>query len=211
MVPKRKDSEGEFFELDGDNPVGPARETSPEPAPESASAPATGAADPSSLAEQLAALKAEKDNLWQTLIRRQADFDNYRKRTERERHEAGRGAVARLIESLLPILDAFERALAAHNDPDYEGYRKGFELIYRQLGEVLARQGLERIAAEGKRFDPHLHHAIERVETDEHEDGAVLEVLQPGYRLLNKVLRPATVRVAVHPSERTAKADKPLN
>ena len=211
MVSKRKDSEEESFGRDGESPAGSAPETSPGSPPESAASPAAGVADPTALAEQLTALKAEKDNLWQTLIRRQADFDNYRKRIERERHEAGRGAVARLMESLLPVLDAFERALAVHNHPDYEEYRKGFELIYRQLWDALARQGLERIEAEGKRFDPHLHHAIERVETEEHEDGTVLEVLQPGYRLPDRVLRPATVRVAIHPSERTAEADKPLN
>jgi molecular chaperone GrpE len=163
------------------------------------------------LAEQLAALKAEKEELWQTLVRRQADFENYRKRIEREHHEASRGAVARLIESLLPVLDAFERALAAHDDPAYEDYRKGFELIYRQLWEALARQGVERIEAEGKRFDPHVQQAIERVETDAYDDGTVIEVLQPGYRLREKVLRPATVRVAVHPSAKPAGADKRVN
>ncbi len=203
---KREDPEKESVGLEGENAVESAPESSPQPSAESAPAP-----DAAALAEQLAALKAEKEELWKTLIRRQADFENYRKRTERERHEAGRGAVARLIEGLLPVLDAFERALAAHDDPAYEDYRKGFELIYRQLWDALALQGLERIAAEGKRFDPHVHQAIERVETGEHEDGTVIEVLQPGYRLRATVLRPAAVRVAMHPSEKPAEADKPAN
>ncbi len=206
---KREDPEKESVGLEGENAVEPAPESSPQPSAESAAGPA--APDAAALAEQLAALKADKEELWKTLIRRQADFENYRKRLERERHEAGRGAVARLIEGLLPVLDAFERALAAHDDPAYEDYRKGFELIYRQLWDALARQGLERIAAEGKRFDPHVHQAIERVETDEQEDGAVIAVLQPGYRLRDTVLRPAAVRVAVHPTEKAAEADKRAN
>src|SRR5712692_1978761 len=155
---KREDPEKESVGLEGENAVESAPESSPQPSAESAPAP-----DAAALAEQLAALKAEKEELWKTLIRRQADFENYRKRTERERHEAGRGAVARLIEGLLPVLDAFERALAAHDDPAYEDYRKGFELIYRQLWDALERQGLNRIEAEGKTFDPNLHNAVERV------------------------------------------------
>lgn len=169
------------------------------------------AADGATLADQLARLQAEKEELLQTLVRRQADFENYRKRIERERHEAGHRGVARLIEELLPVLDAFERALAAHDDPAYEEYRKGFELIYRQLWDTLAREGLERIGADGRKFDPHVHHAIERVESEAHEDGAVLEVLQPGYVLRGKVLRPATVRVAVHPVGRAAEGTERVN
>jgi len=162
------------------------------------------ASDAGAVAEQLAKLQAEKEELLQTLIRRQADFENYRKRIERERHEAGHRGIARLIEDLLPVLDAFERALAAHDDPAYEEYRKGFELIYRQLWDAMAREGLVRIEADERKFDPHVHHAIERVESQEHEEGAVLEVLQPGYALRGRVLRPATVRVAVHPSVKAA-------
>jgi len=163
------------------------------------------------LADQLAAAQAEKEELRHTLVRRQADFENYRKRIERERLEEAQRVVARLIEGLLPVLDAFERALAAHDDPAYEDYRKGFELIYRQLRDALERQGLNRIEAEGKTFDPHLHHAVERVESEDYEDGEVLEVLQPGYRLRDKVLRPATVRVAVHPAEPAPEASEQIN
>ncbi len=167
--------------------------------------------DAAALADQLAAAQAEKEELRHTLVRRQADFENYRKRIERERLEESQRSIARLIEALLPVLDAFERALAAHDDPAYEDYRKGFELIYRQLWDAFERQGLNRIEAEGKTFDPHLHHAVERVESEDHEDGAVLEVLQPGYRLRDKVLRPATVRVAVHPAEPASQASERVN
>src|SRR6185437_6025806 len=85
-----------------------------------------------------------------------------------------------------------------HDDPAYEEYRKGLEMIYRQLWDTLAKQGLERIAAEGKQFDPNFHQAVERVETDEHPDGAIVEVLQDGYLFNGRVLRPSIVRVAVH-------------
>ncbi len=178
---------------------------------ESSEGPAPALLDAAALADQLAAVQAEKEELRQTFVRRQADFENYRKRIERERLEEAQRSVARLIEGLLPVLDAFERALAAHDDPAYEDYRKGFELIYRQLRDALERQGLNRIEAEGKTFDPHLHHAVERVESEDYEDGEVLEVLQPGYRLRDKVLRPATVRVAVHPAEPASEASERVN
>lgn len=149
--------------------------------------------------DRIAKLEVEKEDLRKTLIHRQADFENFRKRVERERHEESRRATGHSIQLLLPVLDTFERALAAHDDPAYAEYRKGVELIYKQLWETLAKQGLERIEAQGKSFDPHVHQAIERVETDEHEDGTVIDVLQPGYIFHGRVLRPATVRVAAAP------------
>jgi molecular chaperone GrpE len=148
---------------------------------------------------RIAKLEAEKDDLRKTLIHRQADFENFRKRVERERHEESRRATGVAIQHLLPVLDTFERALAAHDDPAYAEYRKGVELIYKQLWESLAKQGLERIDAQGKAFDPHVHQAIERVETEEYADGTVIDVLQPGYVFHGRVLRPATVRVAATP------------
>jgi molecular chaperone GrpE len=131
-------------------------------------------------------------------VRRQADFENYRKRVEKERQQEHHRGIEGLIESLLPVLDAFERALAVEHDPGYAEYRKGFELIYRQLWEALAKRGLERIESTGKEFNPHFHHAIERVETTEHADGIVIGELQPGYVFHGRVLRPAMVRVASH-------------
>lgn len=154
------------------------------------------AADAAALAERVARLQAEKDELMQTLVRRQADFDNYRKRVERERQEDRRQGMARLIEELLPVLDAFERALKAHEDPAYEEYRKGLELTYRKLWDALARHGLERIKAEGKAFDPNFHQAVESVESDEYPEGTVVEVLQDGFIFHGRVLRPSMVRVS---------------
>jgi len=169
-------------------------------APEGASSP--GAASVQS--DELAKLQAEKAELAETLVRRQADFENYRKRIERERKEESRRAQSRLIEDLLPVLDGFERALSAHDDPAYEEYRKGLELIYKQLWDTLARHGLERIDADGKPFDPNFHMAIDRVETHDHPDGTVIDVLQQGYRIHDRVLRPSAVRVAVHPADDAA-------
>jgi molecular chaperone GrpE len=176
-------------------------------APVAATAPVAdppAANDAAALAEQISKLTAEKAELTDTLIRRQADFENFRKRLERERqHEHHRG-VEGLIETLLPVLDGFERALAANADPGYEKYREGFELIFRQLENLLAKRGLERIDAEGKPFDPHLHHAVERIESTDYADGTVVGVLQAGYVFHGKVLRPAMVRVAANPAGRAS-------
>ena len=154
---------------------------------------------PSALAEQLQKLQAEKQDLMNTLVRRQADFENYRKRVEKERQSDRHRGVELLVEHLLPVLDAFDRALAGDDNSSSAEYRKGFELIRRQLWDTLAKQGLKRIDAVGKEFDPHLHHAIERVETPEYSDGTVVDELQPGYMFHDRVLRPAMVRVAAEP------------
>jgi len=174
----------------------PRSRSGEEPAdPPSGAQPAEGG-EATVLAERAARLQAEKDELMQTLVRRQADFENYRKRVERERQEDRRHGIGRLIEDLLPVLDAFERALKAHDDPAYEEYRKGLELMYRQLWDTLSRHGLERIVAAGKPFDPHYHQAIERVESDDHPEGTVLDVLQDGFLFHGRVVRPSMVRVS---------------
>lgn len=167
--------------------------------------------DPPAPADDLAKLLAEKQELMNTLVRRQADFENYRKRVEKERHQDRQRAVESLIEHLLPILDAFDRALAASGDSAYADYRKGFELIRRQLWESLAKQGLVRIDAMGQEFNPHFHHAIERVETSEHADGIVIGEMQPGYMFHDRVLRPAMVRVASASEPHSARASKHEN
>ena len=151
------------------------------------------------LAAELEKLRAEKEELLQTLVRRQADFENVRKRTERERHEEGRRGVERLVLDLIPVIDAFDRALASHEDPAYEEYRKGVILIRKQLWDAISRHGVQRVDADGKMFDPHLHQAIERVDSDDYPDGYVLHVFQDGYLFHGKMIRPAIVRVAVHP------------
>ena len=172
--------------------------------------PPAGSADPSNegnavAAEterantELAKLATDLDDLRQTLLRRQADFENYRKRIEKERGEDSKRATARVIEGLIPVLDGFEHALAAHREAEYENYRKGFELIYKQLVDNVTRLGAERVEPMGKMFDPHLHQAMDRAETTDHADGTILQVFQPGYLFHGRVLRPALVRVAVHP------------
>ena len=146
----------------------------------------------------MAKLTADLDDLRQTLLRRQADFDNYRKRIERERTEDSKRATARVVEALIPIVDSFEHALAAHREAEYESYRKGFELIYKQMLDNLAKLGVERMEPTGQQFDPHQHQAVDRAETTDAPDGTVLQVFQAGYLFHGRVLRPAMVRVAVH-------------
>jgi molecular chaperone GrpE len=148
----------------------------------------------------VAKLATDLEDLRQTLLRRQADFDNYKKRIEKERAEDSKRTAARLIEALIPTIDGFEQALAAHREAEYENYRRGFELIYKQLLDNLTRLGAERIDPTGKPFDPHMHQAMDRTETTEHPDGTVLQVFQPGYLFHGRVLRPAMVRVAVYPA-----------
>jgi molecular chaperone GrpE len=155
---------------------------------------------------EMAKLTADLEGLRQSMLRSQADFANYRKRIEKERSEDSKRATARVIEEVIPILDGFEHALAAHREAEYENYRKGFELIYKQLLDNIAKLGVERINPVGKPFDPHLHQAMDRTETTEHADGVILETFQPGYIFHGRVLRPAMVRVAVHPSPASKQA-----
>jgi molecular chaperone GrpE len=158
----------------------------------------TAAADSAMADAEVAKLAADLQDLRQTLLRRQADFDNYRKRIERERAEDSKRYTARVVEALIPIVDGFEHALAAHREAEYESYRKGFELIYKQLLDNLAKLGVERTEPLGQPFDPHSHQAMDRTETNSAEDGTILQVYQPGYVFHGRVLRPAMVRVAVH-------------
>ena len=151
-------------------------------------------------AEQIQKLLIEKQELMDTLVRRQADFENYRKRVEKERHQERHRGAESLVEHILPVLDAFDRALAGSAEGANTEYQKGFELIRRQLWDALAKQGLKRIESVGKEFNPHFHHAIETVETSEHADGVVIDELQPGYLFHERVLRPAMVRVASAPA-----------
>ena len=164
------------------------------------------AADTAKADVEMAKLTADLEELRQTLLRRQADFDNYRKRIEKERFEDSKRATARVIEGLIPVIDGFEHALAAHREAEYDNYRKGFELIYKQLLDSVTKLGVERIDPVGKSFDPHLHQAVDRAETMDHEDGTILHVFQPGYVFHGRVLRPAMVRVAVHPNPASKKA-----
>ena len=163
-------------------------------------------ADSAKADAEMAKLTADFDQLRQSMLRSQADFANYRKRIEKERFEDSKRATARVIEGLIPVIDGFEHALAAHREAEYENYRKGFELIYKQLLDNISKLGVERIDPAGKPFDPHLHQAMDRTETTEHKDGTILQVFQPGYVFHGRVLRPAMVRVAVHPNPASKEA-----
>jgi len=153
---------------------------------------------------QIASLTAERDrlaaakaDLEDRMLRARAEFDNARRRAERERSDFLQFAATDLIQQLLPIVDDFERALKVETaDRDYA---KGVELIYQRLFETLKKIGLEPIDTAGQRFDPNLHQAIDRVETEAAEDMAILAEYQRGYRFKGKLLRPAMVKVAVRP------------
>jgi len=146
---------------------------------------------------ELEKLRAENEEYQQRLLRAQADFDNYRRRTVKEKEELGKYASAKLITELLPVIDNFERALQTSGDvTDAASYVKGVEMIFRQLEGVLKAEGLTAMEAEGQPFNPEFHQAIMQVESEEHEEGIVVEVVQKGYMLKDKVLRPAMVKVS---------------
>jgi molecular chaperone GrpE len=163
-------------------------------------------ADSAKADAEMAKLTADLEELRQAMLRSQADFANYRKRIEKERFEDSKRATARVIEGLIPVIDGFEHALAAHREAEYENYRKGFELIYKQLLDNITKLGVQRIDPVGQPFDPHLHQAMDRTETTEHADGLILQTFQPGYVFHGRVLRPAMVRVAVHPNPASKQA-----
>lgn len=140
-------------------------------------------------------LLAERADLQDRLLRRQAEFDNFRRRAERERGDLLEYAQTESVRALLPILDDFERALKVES-ADKE-YARGMELIYQRLLDSLKKLGLEPITSAGEKFDPNLHHAVDSVETDDVEDHTVLQEYQPGYNFRGKLLRPAMVKVAV--------------
>jgi molecular chaperone GrpE len=140
-------------------------------------------------------LKAERDTLLDRLARLQAEFENARKRTAREQQEFRQYALADAVRSLLPVLDSFERALPAGTGEKSE-LESGMELIYKQLQDALMKLGLRAIPAKGEPFDPRLHQAIEMVETSDAKDQHILEELQRGYQLKDRLLRPAMVKVA---------------
>jgi molecular chaperone GrpE len=143
-------------------------------------------------------VKAERDALLDRLARLQAEFDNARKRAVREQQDFREYAAADVIKSLLPALDSFERALKTSRN-DKSEFRNGVELIYRQLQDALQKAGVQPIAAIGQPFDPRFHEAIEMVDTTDVPDHQVIDELQRGYKLRDRLLRPAMVRVARNP------------
>ena len=147
---------------------------------------------------ELQKARAERDMLVDRLARLQAEFENARKRTAREQQDFREYAVADAIKALLPSLDSFERALQTSR-ADKSEFRSGVELIYKQLQDALQKLGLRAIPAKGEPFDPHLHEAIEMVETSDAPDHQILEELQRGYKLKDRLLRPSMVKVARNP------------
>jgi len=143
--------------------------------------------------ERLVKEKAEYQDLLQ---RRQAEFENYRRRSERERGELLEFAAMDTVKALLPVLDDFERALKA--DCEDKEYSRGMDLIYQRLYEALKKLGLEPIASDVPVFNPHIHHAVEMVDTKDHPDETILEEYQRGYYFKGRLLRPAMVKVAVN-------------
>ena len=142
-------------------------------------------------------LKEEMAALYERLLRKQAELENFRKRAQREKEEFRQFATEALVRDLLPVLDGFERALRQRAPGVPESFYQGMELIYGQLSEVLARAGLEPIRTVGQLFDPHYHQAVETVEDAGRRDQEIVEELQRGYMLKRRLLRPAIVKVAV--------------
>lgn len=151
---------------------------------------------PESIAAERDQLLNDKTDLQNALLRHAAEFDNFRKRTEREKGDLVEYAASDAVKALLPVLDDFERALKSQ--PTDTEFGRGIALIYQRMFEALAKLGLEPIEAEGKPFDPNFHHAIEMVTTDEHEDQTVLAELLRGYTFKGRLLRASMVKVAVH-------------
>ncbi len=181
-----------------------AEESAPETAPEDAAKDAADAAAPDAQetseddasalkaqVESLQAALAEKDN---RVKRLQADFENFRRRTSKEREELANVVTQDLLKSMLPILDNFDRAMAAEQK-DSASFQKGVEMIYTQLHETLKNDGLEPIETAGQKFDPNFHQAVMRVENPDLEDDTIAQELQKGYIVKGRVIRPSMVQV----------------
>jgi len=189
----------------GDNQTVPASPVSPEPpeptGPTGAVAGSGGDPDPATAADGDEALEvafAQRDEFLADLQRLQADFDNYRKRVMREQTVLVERATERLVEDLLPALDAFDLAMGsvANLPSEHEKVKKGIELTYAQLRGVLEKAGLERLDPVGEPFDPTEHDAVMHVDDGEHDEPTVVDVMRAGYRLKGRTLRPAMVKVA---------------
>jgi molecular chaperone GrpE len=162
------------------------------PAPTGENAP-----DPAAVADDPGELRRQRDDYYERLLRKTAEFDNYRRRTDRERRELADFAAADLLMDLLPLVDDLERALRAEPGPGgAEQYRAGVEIIHKQLGELLRKRGVRPIEAVGQAFDPHYHQAVVQEVRPDRPEGEVLEELRRGYLLGERLLRPAMVKVA---------------
>ncbi len=189
---KREEVAG--IDLEHELPAGDSDENSPE-----SKSGMSATSEASSTEGELQKLKTERDSLLDRLARAQAEFDNARKRAAKEQQDFRDFATVDAIKSLLPVIDSFERALKAKSDA--ADFRSGVELIYKQLQDVLSKLGVKAIASKGEQFDPHVHEAIEMVETPDAADHEVLEEWQRGYKFKDRLVRPAMVKVAKNPGK----------
>jgi molecular chaperone GrpE len=156
----------------------------------------TGEPQPADAPGDIETLKRERDDYYDRLLRKTAEFENYRRRTDRQRAELSQQIAGDVLETLLPIVDDFERALQAEAGPEADTYRKGVELIYKQLQDLLARRGVTVIEAVGQPFDPRFHQAITHESSPGKAEDEVIEEVRRGYMLGDRLLRPAMVKVA---------------
>jgi molecular chaperone GrpE len=175
------------------NPYDRDEELQDMPAPADASA---AAATGSKEQDSLEALRLEKQALQDRLLRTAAEFDNYRKRIDRERRDQADAAMADALEDLLPIMDNLELALSAPGGDDADPFRKGVNLIHRQMGDLLRKRGVKAIEAVGTDFDPRVHQAVVHEVSPDHREGEVMQELRRGYTLGDRLLRAAMVKVA---------------
>ena len=167
------------------------REETAEGSSEGTEEPENGADDPVKRAEKLEADLAEKDA---QMLRLRADFDNFRRRSAKEREELAAVVTQGILTDMLPLLDNFERALLAEGS-DLDSFRAGVSMIYKQMTEALAKNGLEVIDTKDKKFDPNFHQAVMRVQDPEKEDDTIEQELQKGYMVKGRVIRPSMVQV----------------
>ena len=156
----------------------------------------TAPATPEDLAAELDGLTREREDLRDRLLRKTAEFDNFRKRVERDRKEMIDWAAADVINDVLSVADDFDRALTAPAPPEAQSFKAGLELIQRQLAELLKKRGVSTVEALGADFDPHLHQAVAYEEVPGAREGEVVGVMAKGYKLGDRLLRPALVKVA---------------
>ena len=171
--------------------AGDVREETAEGSREGTEEAENGADDPVKRAEKLEADLAEKDA---QMLRLRADFDNFRRRSAKEREELAAVVTQGILTDMLPLLDNFERALLAEGS-DLDSFRAGVSMIYKQMQEALAKNGLEVIDTKDKKFDPNFHHAVMQGEESDKESGVILDTFQKGYKLKDRVIRPAMVKV----------------
>lgn len=147
------------------------------------------------LIEEADQLKKENDDVMQRMLRTQAEYDNFKKRSQKEKEAERKYKAQDLVNDLLPAIDNFERALQVEVNDESSGFVEGISMVYRQIKDALKAQDVEEIECVGKPFDPNLHHAVMQVEEEEHDSDIVVEELQKGYMLKDKVIRPAMVKV----------------